>query len=390
MGRVREAFLPYFVPSIGKEEVSAVIKTLESGWITTGEKTHLFEQEFSTLLGANASLALNSCTAALHLALLLSDVQPGDEVITTPFTFIATSNVIEHLHATPVFVDIEEDTLNIDPTKIEEKITKKTKAILIVHYGGHACDMEQIMAIAGKYSLPVIEDAAHGLGGEYRGKPLGTFGDFSAFSFYANKNITTIEGGMLVGKNVASVERARILSLHGIDRDAWKRYRQEGSWQYEVVYPGLKYNMTDVSASIGLCQLKKLNGFQQTRANIAQEYNKAFCAIPSLKTPITRDGVKHAWFNYALRLDLDQMSIDRSEFIAALKKRQIGITVHFIPVHLHPYYRDKYRYAPRDFPLSYQAYQELFCLPLYPSMTRADVERVIHAVQDITTEHVRR
>lgn len=375
----RTTFLSYFQPSIGEDEINEVIDTLKSGWVTTGEKSHIFERNFADYLGVDCALALNSCTAALHLALLLLNIKPGDEVITTPFTFVATSNVIEYLHARPVFVDIERDTLNIDPNKIEEKITNKTKAILIVHYGGHACEMNAIMDIANKYSIPVVEDAAHGMGGSYHNKKLGRFGTFSAFSFYANKNITTIEGGMLIG-NKELINKARIMSLHGIDRDAWKRYRQDGSWFYEVIYPGLKYNMTDVSASIGLHQLKKINSLQGKRSRIANSYNAAFKNNPFLEVPCQKSKIDHAWFNYPLRLNLERLKISKAEFINELTKLNIGTSVHFIPVHLHPYYKNKYGYVPNDFPVAYKEYQRVLSIPLYPAMLDSDVEDVIESI----------
>lgn len=382
----RENFLPYFLPTIGPEEIDAVVNTLKSGWITTGEKSHKFEKAFIEHLGVKFALGLNSCTAALHLSLLLLKIKPGDEVITTPFTFIATANVIEHLGAKPIFVDIEPDTLNIDPQKIKHKINKNTKAILIVHYGGHSCDMEAIMEISDQYHLPIIEDVAHGVGGSYQGKKLGTFGTFSAFSFYANKNITTIEGGMLVG-NESAIKQARIMSLHGIDRDAWKRYREDGSWYYEVVYPGLKYNMTDVSASIGIEQLKKLDVFQEKRCNIVEKYNNAFKCIASLEIPTQRANVQHAWFNYPLRLNLTKLNINRDNFINELHNLKIGTSVHFIPVHIHPYYKDKYNFSENDLPITYKEYLRILSIPIYPKMTEEDINDVIEAVLKISEKY---
>lgn len=386
---VRESFLPFSPPLIGAEEINEVVDTLRIGWITTGPKVKSFEDEFAAFLGAQAALALNSGTAALHVSLATLGIGPGDAVVTTPMTFCSSVHVIEQVGAHPILVDIEPDTLNIDPEKIEQ-VVKSTihhplstvKAILPVHLYGHPCDMDPIMELARKFNLCVIEDAAHALPAKYKGRSVGTIGDLTAFSFYATKNITTAEGGMLTGRPEL-IEEARIWSLHGMSRDAWKRYSDQGSWYYEVIRPGFKYNMTDIAAAIGIQQLKKLPRFQARRREIVQKYNDAFSKFEELQGPVERSDVEHAWHLYVIRLNLDLLKISRDQFIEELKARNIGTSVHFIPIHLHPYYRDKYGFKPDDFPIAYREYQRIISLPLYPKMSEQDVEDVVEAVTDV-------
>ncbi|MBI5667980.1 MAG: DegT/DnrJ/EryC1/StrS family aminotransferase [Chloroflexi bacterium] len=381
----RTTFLSFSPPSITEAEIEAVVNTLRSDWITTGPKTKRFETEFAAYLSAPAALAVNSCTAGLHVALVASGIGPGDEVITTPMTFCSSVNVIEHVHATPVLADVEPDTLTLDPARVAEAITPRTKAILPVHFAGHPADMAPIMELARQHNLLVIEDAAHSLPASYRGQRVGTIGDFASFSFYATKNLTTAEGGMLVGSPDA-IDRARVISLHGMNRDAWKRYSAEGSWYYEVITPGFKYNMTDIQAAIGLVQLERLAEMQQRRREIVAQYQQAFSQVDALQTPVERPEAESAWHLYVLRLSLDRLTINRAAFIEQLKARQIGTSVHFIPIHLHPYYRDKYGWKPDDFPVAYQEYQRTISLPLYPGLTDNDVADVIAAVTDICEE----
>ncbi|HLU08513.1 MAG TPA: DegT/DnrJ/EryC1/StrS family aminotransferase [Oceanobacillus sp.] len=369
-------------PIVGEEEIAAVTDTLRSGWITTGPKTKRFEEEFAAYIGAENALALNSCTAGLHVALATLDVRKGDEVITTPMTFAASVNVIEHVGATPVLVDVEPDTLTIDPKKIEEAITPRTRAIMPVHYAGHPADMNPIMELARRHYLYVVEDAAHAIPAKYEGRYIGTIGDFTAFSFYATKNLTTAEGGMLTGAT-ERLKKARTLSLHGMNRDAWKRYSAEGSWFYEVVAPGFKYNMTDIQAAIGLVQLEHLEAMQARRREIVERYTAAFSQLPELQPPTERENVESAWHLYVLRLNLEQLRLDRARFIEELKLRNIGSSVHFIPVHLHPYYRHKYRWMPNAFPIAYREYQRMLSLPLHPGLSDTDVDDVIGAVFDV-------
>jgi dTDP-4-amino-4,6-dideoxygalactose transaminase len=385
---MRTEFLQFSPPSISREEIDEVVDTLSSDWITTGPKTKRFEQEFAAYLGADAALALNSCTAGLHLALAVLGIGSGDEVITTPLTFCSTVNVIEHVGARPLLVDVDAETLNISPSLVEKAITPRTRAVMPVHYTGHPCEMDEIMNIAGERRLFVVEDAAHALSAQYKGKTIGTIGDLTAFSFYATKNLTTAEGGMLTGEP-GLIEQARSLSLHGMNRDAWKRYDKGGSWYYEVESPGFKYNMTDIQASIGLQQLKKLNGFQQRRQEIVRKYNEAFASCPCVQIPVQRPYVKHAWHLYTLRLNLNTLKIGRDRFIEELKERNIGTSVHFIPIHLHPYYREKYGFQPEDFPVAYSNFLRLISLPLYPRMSDHDADDVIEAVLDVAERYKR-
>jgi dTDP-4-amino-4,6-dideoxygalactose transaminase len=400
---MRNTFLPFSPPLIGEEEIVEVIDTLRSDWITTGPKVRCFEEEFAALLGAPAALALNSCTAALHTALAALGIGPGDVVITTPMTFCSSVHVIEHVGAKPILVDVEPDTLNIDPEKVQEAIRSEVgnrksaiKAIMPVHLYGHPCDMDPILDIACEHNLTIIEDAAHALPAKYKGRFIGSANPkseirnpkFTCFSFYATKNLTTAEGGMLTG-SPDLIEEARLWSLHGMSRDAWKRYSAEGSWYYEVICPGFKYNMTDIQAAIGLHQLRKLPQFQARRWEIVCRYNDAFSQFEELQIPVERPEVEHAWHLYVLRLNLGMLTINRARFIEELTACNIGTSVHFIPIHLHPYYRDKYRYKPNDFPVAYGEYPRIVSLPLYPRMSDQDVEDVIEAVTDVLKQHRR-
>jgi len=382
----RSAFLPFSPPLIGEEEIREVVDTLRSSWITTGPKTKRFESEFAAYLEAPGALALSSCTAALHTALKTLGIGPGDEVITTPMTFTASVNVIEHVGARPVLVDVEPDTLNIDPGEVEAAITPRTRAILPVHYAGHPVDLAALRALARVYRCAIVEDAAHALPARYEGRPVGASGNPVAFSFYATKNLTTAEGGMLTGEP-EFLARARVVSLHGMSRDAWKRYDQGGSWFYEVVLPGFKYNMTDIQAALGLCQLRKLEQFQRRRCEVVSQYNRAFLDEPALELPVTRPEVEHAWHLYVLRLHPEVLTIDRDRFIQELAARNIGTSVHFIPIHVHPYYRDTYGFTPRSFPVAYGNYRRMLSLPLNPGLTDRDVSDVIEAVLDVVRSY---
>jgi dTDP-4-amino-4,6-dideoxygalactose transaminase len=390
---MRNTFLPFSPPSIGEEEIAEVVDTLRSDWLTTGPKVKQFEREFASFVGAPAALAVSSCTSALHLALVTLGIGPGDAVITTPMTFCSGVNVIEHAGARPILVDVEPDTLNIDAARVEEALKRlskqrggvRVKAILPVHLYGHACDMEALLQIAEEYGLEVIEDAAHALPAKYKGRMIGAPAAaskvrvLSCYSFYATKNLTTGEGGMLTGPPEL-VEEARIWGLHGMSRDAWKRYSSEGSWHYEVVRAGFKCNMTDMQAAIGLHQLKKLEGFHARRREIVRRYNAAFSPLEEFQTPVERPEVEHAWHLYVLRLNPERLALPRNRFIEDLRARNIGASVHFIPIHLHPYYRNKYGYRPEDFPVAYHEYQGIVSLPLFSKMSDQDVEDVIEAV----------
>lgn len=380
----RSTFLPFSPPSISEEEIAAVVETLRSEWITTGPKTKEFEQHFADYIGASAALALNSCTGGLHIALAALGIGPGDEVITTPITFACSANVIEHVGATPILADVEPETLTLDLQQVAQKITARTKAIMPVHFAGHPAEMRPLLDLAAQHRLFVIEDAAHALPAKYEGQMIGTLSDFTAFSFYATKNLTTAEGGMLTG-TPERIAEARLWSLHGMNRDAWKRYSSEGSWYYEVVLPGFKYNMTDIQAALGIVQLRRLSEFQARRRAIVAQYQAAFSALEALQVPVERPNVEHAWHLYTLRLNLEQLRITRAQFIEELKARNIATSVHFIPIHLHPYYRDRYGWRPEDFPVAYWEYQRLVSLPLHPRLSDADVADVINAVYDVVS-----
>jgi dTDP-4-amino-4,6-dideoxygalactose transaminase len=379
---MRSSFLSFSPPMIGSEEIEEVVDTLRSNWITTGPKTKRFEQDFAFYLGAPGAAAFNSCTAALHTALVACNVGPGDEVITTPMTFASSVNVIEHVGAKPVLVDVEPDTLNINVSLIESAVTARTKAMIPVHYGGHPVDLDSLNEIATFHNIHVIEDAAHAVSARYKGRPIGSGRNPVAFSFYATKNLTTAEGGMLTA-DPDFLGNAREISLHGMSKDAWRRYDKGGSWWYEVVYPGFKYNMTDIQASLGLCQLKKLDVFQKRRREVVEMYQRAFSQEEALELPTQRQNVTHAWHLYVLRINEGILRIGRAQFIEELTTRNIGTSVHFIPVHIHPYYAKKYGFCAWDFPIAYGNFERMLSLPLHPGLSNADVSDVIEAVQDI-------
>lgn len=373
------------------------METLRSEWITTGPKTQRFEREFAAAVGAPSCLALNSCTSALHLALVAQGIGPGDAVLTTPLTFCSGVHVIEQTGAHPILVDVEPDTLNLDPQKLSDAIPSlsgprdrryRLKAIIPVHLYGHPCEMDPILDIARKNNLAVIEDAAHALPASYKDRLIGSQDAcrgvpvLTCFSFYATKNITTAEGGMLAGPTDA-VEQARTWSLHGMSRDAWKRYGVGGSWRYEVLHAGFKYNMTDIQAAMGLHQIAKLAAFHARRKEIARRYNEAFSESESLQIPVERVHVDHSWHLYVLRLNLGRLDISRDEFIEQLAARKIASSVHFIPIHLHRHYREKYGYRAEDFPVAYGEYQRMVSLPLHTRMSDLDVEDVVEAVTEI-------
>lgn len=379
---MRDSFLSFSLPLIGQEEIDEVVEALKSGWLTSGPRTRDFEQKFAEYTRAPAALALNSCTAGLHLALKVLNVGPGDEVITTPITFAASVNVIEHVGACPVLVDVEPDTLNIDPAQVGAAITARTKAIVAVHYAGHPVERDALRMMAAHHGIHLIEDAAHAVGAEFRGQPIGSGDNLTAFSFYATKNLTTGEGGMLTGARHL-LDDARVISLHGMSREAWTRYSAGGKWAYDIVAPGFKYNMTDIHAALGLQQLIRFESMQARRAEIVAQYNAAFGESPAFELPACRPHVKHAWHLYVLRLRTARLSIDRNRFIDEMTARQIGTSVHFIPIHNHSFYRDRYGYRPDDFPVAQQAFERMLSLPLSPSMTDQDVADVIDAVMDV-------
>lgn len=375
----RAEFLTFAPPQVGEAELAAVSEVLRSGWITTGPRTRGFENSFREYFGAPGALALNSCTAALHVALVTAGVGPGDEVITTPITFAASVNVIEHVGATPVLVDVERDTLNIDPGLVEAAITPRTKAMIPVHFAGHPVELDAVTELAAAHGILLLEDAAHALPARYRGRMIGSGTNPVAFSFYATKNLTSAEGGMLTA-TPEFLDRARVVSLHGLSRDAWKRYDRTGSWRYDVQLPGFKYNMTDIQAAIGEVQLGRLESFQERRRQIVARYSAAFGAEPALEPPTVRDHVDHAWHLYVLRLRLDALRIGRDQFVEALGQRNIGTSVHFIPIHHHSFYRERFAEAWGPLPVADAEFERLFSLPLYPGLSDSDVDDVIAAV----------
>jgi dTDP-4-amino-4,6-dideoxygalactose transaminase len=383
---MRETFLPFSPPFIGDAEIAEVVDSLRSGWITTGPKTKRFEREFAAYFGTPAALALSSCTAGLHTALVVNGIGPGDEVIVTPMTFTATVAVIEHCGATPVLVDVEPDTLNIDPELVRAAVTPRTRAVMAVHYGGHPCELTPLRALCAEHGLLLVEDAAHAVPAKYRGEWIGAGDNPVAFSFYATKNLTTAEGGMLTGAP-DMIERAAVASLHGMDRDAWKRNDQSGSWRYDIVTPGFKYNMTDIQAALGLQQLEKLAAMHARRREIVALYRAGFAGVDALDLPVERPHVQHAWHLFPIRLRAGALSISRDQAIEELRARNIGTSVHFIPVHTFTYYREKYGYKAMDFPVAYVESERLISLPLHPGLSEGDVGDVVGAVRDIIETH---
>jgi dTDP-4-amino-4,6-dideoxygalactose transaminase len=395
----RDRFLPFSPPSIGEAEIAEVVDTLRSGWITSGEKVEAFESAFAESVGATDAHAVSSGTAAMHLALTVLGVGSGDLVITTPLTFASTIHVIEQVGAEPLLADVDPATLNLDVTGVRAALDGptggKVKAILPVHLYGQPCDMDALVSLADQKDLAVVEDAAHAFPAKWNGLTVGSTDAsrgsskvLTCFSFYATKNITTAEGGMLTGPPDL-VEEARIWSLHGMSRDAWDRYEERGSWFYDVVRPGFKYNMTDIQAALGLQQLKRLYEFQSRRREIVQRYQDAFRDRDEVETPTIAPAADPSWHIYPLRLNLERLAIDREAFIREMKSRNIGTSVHFIPVHLHSYYREKYGYQPEDLPVAHREYLRLVSLPLYPAMTEQDVQDVIEAVDATISTHAR-
>lgn len=374
-----EEFLPFALPEIGEAEIAEVVDALRSGWLTTGPKTRRFEADFAAFLGGDGieAIAVNSATAGLHLALEAMGIGPGDEVITTTHTFTATAEVIRYLGAHPVFVDVDSETLCIDTAAIAAAVTPKTRAIIPVHMAGRAADMDAILAIARQHGLRVLEDAAHAIPTTCGGRLVGTLGsDATVFSFYANKTMTTGEGGMLVTRDPELAKRARVMRLHGISRDAFDRFTARvPSWHYEVVAPGFKYNMTDVAASIGIHQLTQAQTFQQKRERIARIYDERLAKLPVILPPHAAPGDLHAWHLYVIRLR-PEAPLGRDALIDELYEHRIGCSVHYIPLHLHPYWRDTYELTPEQFPVSQSIYESTLSLPIYSRMTDADADRV--------------
>jgi len=379
---MRNTFLPYALPSIGDEEIAEVADTLRSGWLSAGPKVKRFEADFAAYTGAAHAIAVNSCTAALHISLAALGVGPGDEVIVPTMTFCATANVVAHLGATPVLVDVDEDGL-VTPEAIAAAITPRTRAIVPVHYAGQACDLDEIFAVAG--AIPVVEDAAHAIGCEYKGRRIGALGRATAFSFYATKNMTTGDGGMITTDDPELAAKMRQLSLHGMSRDAWNRYGPSGTWYYEVTAPGYKSNMTDIQAALGIHQLRRLDGFIARRQELAVLYREALAGTPGLTLPVERPNRNHVYHLFPVHIDTGVATCDRAELIQILRDHNIGASVHFIPLHRHPYYRQALNNATESFPVADKLFEGLLSLPLYPAMTADDILDVAHAVRQAIT-----
>ena len=377
---VRPSFLPFHQPSMGPEEEAEVLDTLRSGWLTTGPKTQRFEQDFARYLGANRALGVTSCTAAMHLGLVALGIGPGDEVITSPITFPATANVIVHVGATPVFTDVEPHTLNLDVKQLEARLTPRTRAIMPVHFAGHPCRMDALMEIARHHRLAVVEDCAHAIESTLHGRHMGTWGDVGAFSFYPTKSMTTAEGGMLVTANAELAGRIEVLRLHGISRDAWKRYGHEGYRHWETLSAGFKYNMYDLQAALGLAQLPKLERFWARRRAIVEAYDAAFGSMPEIGRLAIQESVRPAYHLYVIVLRTEELSRSRDEILDALQKENIGVGVHFRALHLQPFYRDTYGFTPGHLPVAEDVTDRILSLPLYPAMTDDDVADTIAAV----------
>jgi len=396
MSRRRGEFLPFAQPTIEDRDVEEVVAAIRSGWLTSGPRIQKFEQEFSAEVGGTPALAVNSGTGAMHIALKALGISPGSSVVTTPLTFCSTVHVIEQAGCHPLFVEVERDTLNIDPEAVREVLTTgrhDISAILPVHYGGHPVELDRILELGRRFRIPVIEDAAHAFGAEFRGIPIGRVASTDdqravCFSLYATKNITSGEGGVLTGIE-ALIEESRLWSLHGMSRDAWQRYGPSGSWAYDVVLPGFKYNMSDIQAALGRAQLSRWRAFQQRRSDIALRYSAMLAEVEEIETPRCREQVTHAWHLYPIRLRLDQLTIDRSAFIDQLRRHNVGSSVHFIPVHLLSYYRRRYGLGRDDFPIAVAEFDRLISLPIYPRMTDADVDDVVAAIRYIVTQNRR-
>lgn len=385
---MRKEFLPYCLPMIGDEEIAEVVDSLRSGWITTGPKTRLFEDQFRAYTGALQAIAVSSCTAALHLSLAAMGIGPGDEVIVPTLTFCATANVVAHLGATPVLTDVDRNGL-LTPEAAQKAITARTRAVIPVHFAGQACEMDGLRQVAQKHGVRIVEDAAHAVGAAYKGEKIGQMGEAVAFSFYATKNMTTGEGGMITTRDPELAERMRRIALHGMSRDAWKRYSETGSWYYEVLEPGYKANMTDIQAALGIHQLRRLDGFIQRRQQLAALYHGRLSRFAELELPEELPDRRHVYHLYPIRLRPELLTADRALFIEELKRNNIGASVHFIPLHRHPYYRNSGRYEQRQFPEAERIYSGSLSLPLYPRMSDADAEAVCASVADLVRQYRR-
>jgi perosamine synthetase len=384
---MKHTFIPFHRPSIGRSEIEAVTRVLESKWLTTGPVTQTFERAFAEYIGTKYALAVNSCTAALQLALDAIGLRAGDEVLLPSYTFTATAEVVTYFGARPVLCDSLTGGFNIDSADAARRITPRTRAIIPVHIAGEPCDMSAIQALAAAHDLHVIEDAAHALPAEFQGRRIGTISELTAFSFYATKTITTGEGGMLVTNSEEYARRAMIMRLHGISGDAWKRYSREGSWYYEVTEAGYKLNLTDLQSALGLAQLQRVDEFASARREIAEFYRHSLAKIEEIELPAAAaPGDQHSWHLFILRLR-SGASFERNAFVEALRARGIGTSVHFIPLHLHPYYQRTFGYRAGDFPRAEDAYSRCLSLPIYPDLTADERKRVVEAVEEVVLQN---
>jgi len=379
--------VPFFRADIGDEEIDSVIQTLKSGWLTSGPKVKQFETEFAEFVGAKYAIAVNSATAGLHLALEAHQIGPGDEVLVPTVTFAATAEVVIHLGARPVLVDCDPATLNICLEDMKRKTTSKTRAIMPVHYAGQPCPMDEIGEFAKEKNLVVIEDSAHAFPAAYKGRMIGSLSPVTCFSFYANKTITTGEGGMITTDDEALANRMRQMSLHGLSRSAWNRFGAKGSWYYEIEAPGYKYNLSDIAAAIGIGQLHRANDFLAGRRSAALQYAEALASTPSVELLTTSPDVDHAWHLLVMKVQTEKLSIDRSDFIVQLNEAGIGTSVHYTPLHLHPLYRDRYGYKPEDLPNAAAIFEQIISLPIFSAITSEQVAYVADNVKRIASEH---
>lgn len=380
-------YLLFHRPFITEEEINEMVDTLQSGWLSMGPKTIRFEEEFNKYIGSKRSIAVSSWTAAGHLALEAFGIQRDDEVIVPTMTFPATAEIVCYFGAKPVIVDVEEDTLNISLKEIEKALTPKTKAIIPVHYGGQPCDMDEIMELAKQHNLKVLEDAAHSLPAYYKGRKIGTIADVTCFSFYATKTLSTGEGGMICTNDEEIADRCAIMRLHGINRDAWKRYSESGSWYYEVVAPGFKYNFTDLQASLGLPQLKKVDDMWNSRKYIASRYTDAFKDLDTITLHTIKPDRESSWHLYPVRLNLEVLNVGRAQIIEELKQNNVGVGVHFMPVHQHLFYSETFKLDDKNYPVASSVFPRLLSLPIYPGMTDKNVDKVINVFTDILKKH---
>ncbi len=381
--------IPFYKPSVTEDELTEVVDTLRSGWLTMGPRTRQFEEEFAARVDARHTVAVSSATAGLHLGLDAMDLEPGDEVLVPTITFASTGSTVIHAGATPILVDCEPDTLNIDVEDAARKCGPRTKAIVPVHMAGHPCDMDAVHSLAESRSLRVMEDAAHAIPAAYRGRKIGSVSELTVFSFYATKNLTTGEGGMVSVADEELANRIQMRRLHGMSRDAWKRYGTGGSWRYDVAYPGFKYNMTDIAAAIGLVQLRRLDELQQRRREIVARYRLALADCDALELPTCRPEVDHAWHLFIVRMEHDRLSIHRDEVIEKLNAAGVGTSVHFIPLHVHSYYREKYGYNDKSLPEASKQWQRMISLPLYPGLSDHQVDFVAAQVTEILRQNRR-